>query len=83
MPMTTTIRVSTETRDRLNALSARGGESAGEVVARLVHAADDDVLLADAEAALENLARDPRALAAYRSEAREIEGGFEAAAPAW
>lgn len=83
MAATTTIRVSTETRDRLNALSAREGESAGEVVARLVDAADDDLLLADAEAAFENLARDPHALAAYRSEAREIEGGFAATVPEW
>jgi predicted DNA-binding protein len=83
MAVTTTIRVSSETRDRLNALRAREGKSAGEVVARLVHAADDDLLLADAEAAFENLARDPRALAVYRSEAEEIEGGFGASAPAW
>jgi hypothetical protein len=49
MAATTTIRVSTETRDLLNALSARLGGSAGEIVAELVHAADDDLLLADTE----------------------------------
>lgn len=83
MAATTTIRVSTETRDRLNVLRAREGESAGDIVARLVHTADDDLLLADAEAAFEKLARDPQALAVYRSEAEEIEGGFGASAPAW
>jgi hypothetical protein len=79
----TTIRVSADTRDRLKALSALEGESAGEVVARLVRAADDDLLLGDAQAAFERMARDPDALAAYRFEAREMEAGFEAPAPAW
>jgi hypothetical protein len=83
MAATTTIRVSTDTRDRLNALRAREGESAGDIVARLVHAADDDLLLTDAEAAFENLAFDPQMLALYRSEAYEIEDGFVATAPAW
>lgn len=35
---TTTIRVSTTTRDRLKALAARRGESASELVAELVAA---------------------------------------------
>jgi predicted DNA-binding protein len=83
MATTTTIRVSAQTRDRLNALAAREGGSAGEIVAKLVHAADDEQLLADAEAAFEKLASDPEALAAYRREAREIESGFEAPAPEW
>lgn len=80
---TTTIRVSAETRDRLKALSAREGESAGEIVARLVRAADDEALLAEMQSALTGMADDPRALAAYRAEAREIEGGFQAPAPDW
>lgn len=83
MTATTTIRVSTQTRDRLNALAAREGGSAGEMVAKLVYAADDDRLLADGEAAFERLAHDRRALAAYRLETREIETGFEAPAPEW
>jgi predicted DNA-binding protein len=80
---TTTIRVSAQTRDRLNALAAREGGSAGEIVAKLVYAADDEQLLADAEADFEKLARDPKALAVYHREAREIESGFEAPAPEW
>ncbi len=83
MTRTTTIRVSADTRDRLNALSAREGSSAGEIVARLVHVADDELLLADAEAAFESLAGRPDALALYRSETRRIEAGFEAPAPEW
>jgi predicted DNA-binding protein len=83
MPQTTTIRVSTATRDRLNALSARAGGSAGEIVAKLVATADEELLLADVEAAFERLAADPDALASYRSEARAIESGFDAPAPAW
>jgi hypothetical protein len=83
MTATTTIRVSRKTRDRLNALSAREGEPAGEIVAKLVHAADDELLLNDAEAAFESLVGDPDALGAYRAETREIEAGFEASAPDW
>jgi predicted DNA-binding protein len=80
---TTTIRVSRKTRDRLNALSAREGEPAGEIIAKLVHAADDELLLSDAEVAFESLARNPDALAAYRTDADEIEAGFESPAPDW
>jgi predicted DNA-binding protein len=83
MAASTTIRVASDTRDRLNALSAREGKSAGEIVAELVHAADDELLLHDAEIAFENMARDPDALAAYGAEMRELEAGFEAPAPDW
>ena len=80
---TTTIRVSTQTRDLLNAIAARRGESATEVVARLVRAADEQASLAEISAGFEKLASDPQALAAYRAESREIEGGFDAPTPAW
>jgi predicted DNA-binding protein len=83
MAESTTIRVSTETRDRLKALSARAGGSAGEIVAKLVATADEELLLADTEAAFEALARDPEALARYRAETRDIEVGFDTPAPAW
>lgn len=46
MAQSATIRVSIQTRDRLNALSARVGGSAGEVVAKLVAQADEEQLLA-------------------------------------
>ena len=79
----TTIRVSAATRDRLNALSARSGEPAGDVVAKLVNAADDELLLTDAAAAFDALGCDPRALAAYRGQARDIEDGFAPPTPDW
>ena len=77
---TTTIRVTTETRDRLNALARRRGARASEVVAELVEEADDRALLADAEEAWEKLARDPAAAAAYRAEAGELKS-FEPPLP--
>lgn len=83
MATSTTIRVSTDTRDLLKALVARRGGSTGEIVAELVHAADDDLLLADAESAFRDLADDPQMLAAYSSEVSDIEGMFDAPAPTW
>lgn len=83
MADTTTIRVSHRTRERLNALAMQRGEPAGDVVAKLVDAADEEALLAEAEAAFGRLAANPAALAAYRSEARELEAGFSAPAPDW
>ncbi|HEU5143261.1 MAG TPA: hypothetical protein VFU04_08900 [Solirubrobacterales bacterium] len=80
---TTTIRVPVETRDRLNALAARRGESAGEVVAKLVSVADEDAMLDEIAAGFDKLAADPTMLSAYRAEAAEIESGFEAPTPEW
>jgi predicted DNA-binding protein len=80
---TTTIRVPVETRDRLNSLAARRGEPAGDVVAKLVSAADEDAMLAEVAAGFEKIAADPGALSAYRAESEELESGFEASAPEW
>ncbi|HEX4306716.1 MAG TPA: hypothetical protein VHZ54_11795 [Solirubrobacterales bacterium] len=80
---TTTIRVSTDTRDLLRRLAARRGEPAGEVIAKLVAAADEEALLAEAEASFERLAEDPEALAAYRGEKDNLEGAFDAPTPEW
>ncbi len=80
---TTTIRVPTETRDRLKALALRRGEAASEVVAKLVNAADEEAMLAEIAVGFEELASDPKALAAYRAESDELESGFEAPAPEW
>jgi predicted DNA-binding protein len=77
---TTTIRVPAETRDRLNELARRRGAPAGEVVAALVQEADDRALLAAAEEDWERMSRDPATLAAYRADARELEG-FEGRLP--
>jgi len=80
---TTTVRVPVEARDRLNSLAARWGEPAGEVVAKLVRAADEDAMLAEAAEGFERLVADPKALAAYRAESDEIESGFGAPIPEW
>jgi predicted DNA-binding protein len=80
---TTTIRVPIETRDRLNSLAARRGEPAGDVVAKLVSAADEDAMLAEVAAGFEKIAADPGALSAYRAESEELESGCEASAPEW
>jgi len=80
---TTTIRVSTRTRDRLKILAARRGEPAGEVVAKLVSAADEEAMLEEIATGFERLARDPAALAAYRAETAEIESAFDASTPEW
>ena len=79
---TTTIRVTTETRDRLNALARRRGARASEIVAELVQEADDRALLADAERSWERLAADRAALAAYKAEAEGLES-FEPPLPAY
>ncbi len=80
---TTTIRVPTQTRDRLRALAARRGEPAGEVVAKLVSAADEEALLDEIGAGFERLAADPEVLAAYRAESRDIESAFGPPSPEW
>lgn len=80
---TTTIRVPTQTRDRLKALAARRGEPASEVVAKLVSAADEEAMLEEIEAGFEILAGDPEALAIYRAESREIEAAFDPPTPEW
>ena len=80
---TTTIRVPTQTRDRLRALSSRRGESAGETVTKLVDGADEDAMLEAAAAGFQRLAENPAALAAYRSQAGELGGSFDASAPGW
>jgi len=80
MGETTTIRVSSETRDRLNALARRRGVPAGELVAELVIEADDRALLAAAETCWERLAAEDEALSAYRAEAAGLRG-FDAPLP--
>lgn len=77
---TTTIRVTSETRDRLNALARRRGAPVSEIVAELAQEADERALLEDAAEGWERLADDPEALAAYRAESQALEG-FEPLLP--
>jgi predicted transcriptional regulator len=69
---TTTIRVSAETRDRLNELARKRGEPAGDIVAALVQEADDRALLAAAFDDWERMANDTETLARYRADAEEL-----------
>jgi hypothetical protein len=71
---TTTIRVPIATRDRLNALARRRGTPAGQLVDQLVRDADDQALLEAAQESWCRMAAGRDALAAYRSEARDLEG---------
>lgn len=80
---TTTIRVSTRTRDRLNELAGRRGEPAGDLIARLVDAADEEALLTETQAFFDRLGADPGRLAAYRAETDGLEEAFGSAAPEW
>jgi predicted DNA-binding protein len=77
---TTTIRVPSETRDRLNALARQRGASAGEIVDELVREADDRALLAAAEESWRRIGADREALAAYKAETSAI-AGFDTALP--
>lgn len=77
---TTTIRVETETRDRLNELARRRRVPAGQLVDDLVRAADDRALLEAAGESWERMAADRDALASYRAEVDEL-GAFDARLP--
>ena len=68
MAATVTIRVTPETRDLLNRLSAQRGVSAGELVEELANHAEDQRLLEAAARHYEELRDDPVAWAEYRGE---------------
>ena len=68
MPATATIRVTPETRDRLNRLSAERGISAGELVDELASHAEESTLLEAAATHYERLKADPEAWESYRAE---------------
>jgi hypothetical protein len=77
---TTTVRVDTRTRDRLNELARRRRIPAGQLIDELVRQADDRALLDAAAAGWASLAGDPSALARYRAEADEL-SEFDAPLP--
>jgi hypothetical protein len=68
MAATSTIRVTPETRDRLNRISARRGISAGELVEELASEAEDRALLEATATHYELLRADPDAWASYHAE---------------
>jgi predicted DNA-binding protein len=68
MPATATIRVTPETRDRLNRISAERGISAGELVDELAAQTEDHALLDAMEGHYEALRADPSAWELHRAE---------------
>ena len=68
MPATATIRVTPETRDRLNRISDERGISAGELVDELARLAEDRTLLDAVESHYDELRADPKAWELYRAE---------------
>ena len=65
---TATIRVTPETRDRLNRIGAERGMSAGELVDELARQADDQALLEAMQSHYDQLKLDPEAWELYRAE---------------
>ena len=69
---TTTIRVNSETRDRLNDLARRRRVPAGQLVDELVREADDRALLEAAGASWQRMGANPDALASYHAESDDL-----------
>jgi hypothetical protein len=68
MPASATIRVTPETRDRLNRISAERGISAGELVEELTAQAEERAALEAMERHYDELRADPEAWEAHRAE---------------
>ena len=69
---TTTIRVTTATRDRLSSIAKWRGKTTGDLLAEVALQLDEDALL---EAAEESWARmDAGTIAHYRDESGDLEG---------
>lgn len=79
---TTTIRVSTRTRDALKVLASRSGATADEVISRLVNKADEEVMLADMARDFDRLACDEKACSTYRDESAVLDS-FGVEPPPW
>jgi predicted DNA-binding protein len=69
---TTTIRVSTATRDRLSSIAKRRGKTTGDLLAEVAFQLDEDALLEAAEASWARM--DEGTIARYRDEAGDLEG---------
>ena len=74
MAATATIRVTPETRDRLNRIGAERGMSAGDLVDELASQAEDRVLLEAMESHYDQLKIDPEAWELYRAEVAAWDG---------
>lgn len=67
----TTIRVSTATRDRLSSIAKQRGKTTGDLLAEIAEDLDDDALLESAERSWDAMSADE--LLAYGREAEELE----------
>jgi hypothetical protein len=74
MAATVTIRVTPETRDLLNRISAQRGLSTGELVEELATQAEDRALLEATAQHYDDLRSDSEAWAEYRSEVSAWDG---------
>lgn len=72
---TTTIRVTTATRDRLSSIAKRRGKTTGDLLAEVALQLDEDALLEAAEASWARM--DAEAIGRYRDETGEL-GSFAA-----
>jgi hypothetical protein len=68
---TTTIRVTTTTRDRLSSIAKRRGKTTGDLLAEIAEKLDDDALMESAERSWRSMSNED--LAEYRQEAEELE----------
>jgi len=68
---TTTIRVTTTTRDRLSSIAKRRGKTTGDLLAEIAAELDEDALLEAAEESWARMSGD--AVERYRAEAEELE----------
>lgn len=76
----TTIRVSSETRDQLNALCAQSGRTADAVISDLVASAREQALLEAASTHWHAMVSDGRLMASYRQASVEL-GSFDSDLP--
>jgi hypothetical protein len=77
MAATATIRVRTDTRERLKRLSRDRGLSTPDLLDSLVRGAEDEQLLVEHEAAMNRIMADPEQAASYRSELSAWDGTLQ------
>jgi hypothetical protein len=77
MAATATIRVRSDTRERLKRLSRDRGLSTPDLLDSLVRSAEEDQLLVAHEVAMDRLMADPKQAASYRSELSAWDGTLQ------
>lgn len=77
MAATTTIRVRSDTRERLKRLGRDRGLSTPDLLDSLARSAEDDQLLVEHEAAMDRIMADPEQAASYRSELSTWDGTLQ------